>query len=304
MSDYSNFPASLRDLNQFVVWSYGEQRHDGKRSKVCHDPKTNKLASVTDPHTWSSFARALRFYRVTARHGFTEGIGFVFTTDDDLVGIDLDHCIDPLTGAISEPANSIVEAFHGTYIERSPSGTGIHIICRGSIPYAIKTHNVEVYAEKRYFTITCDLISNSVDIINCQSQLDELIRIYGNRSQQSRSKRTSRPHFRDQQIVNRIRKAKTGRHLWVNDSDFTRRYHSQSEIDFALCLSVANFTQNPKQIERIVSRSMLDKRRWDDARHSEQYRELTINRALEIVASRGADRSHSVADGNRQQSHD
>ena len=289
MSDYSKFPASLRNVNQSVVWSYEDQPRDGKRSKVCRDPKTNKRASVTDPNSWSSFERALRFYRATAKHGTTEGIGFVFTSDDDFVGIDLDHCIDPSTGSISEPAKSIVEAFHGTYIERSPSETGIHIICRGSIPHAIKNHNVEVYAEARYFTITCDVISHNADVVNCQPQLDELVRVYGTRPQPSPIKRTSKPRFRDQQIINRVRKAKAGRYLWINDPAFIRRYHSQSEIDFALCLCVANFTQNPKQIERIVDRSMIDKRRWNDAR----YRERTINRAIEVVAARGADRPHS-----------
>ena len=46
----------------------------------------------------------------------------------DLVGVDIDHCIDE-SGELNSVAQEIVDKL-GSYTERSPSGTGIHILCR------------------------------------------------------------------------------------------------------------------------------------------------------------------------------
>ena len=65
------------------------------------------------------------------QHSYT-GLGFVFTREAGIVGVDIDHCI--VDGALNETAAAILEKLPPTYIEVSPSGTGLHIFLRGTMP--------------------------------------------------------------------------------------------------------------------------------------------------------------------------
>jgi hypothetical protein len=55
------------------------------------------------------------------------------TRVDAAFGIDLDHCRDVETGQIEEWASDIVGHLDA-YTEASPSGSGVHIICKGTLP--------------------------------------------------------------------------------------------------------------------------------------------------------------------------
>jgi len=58
-----------------------------------------------------------------------DGIGVVF--NDDFTGVDLDNAIDD-SGAIKPWAAEILKECP-TYTEKSPSGTGLHLITAGSL---------------------------------------------------------------------------------------------------------------------------------------------------------------------------
>lgn len=101
-------------------------------------------ASTTKPGTWSSYAEA-------CASSVGDGLGFVFA-GDGIVGIDLDDC---LSESGLEPwAAEIVAACHGTYIEVSPSGRGLHVFGRGVVGPGRRLGPVEVYDRGRYFTVT------------------------------------------------------------------------------------------------------------------------------------------------------
>jgi primase-polymerase (primpol)-like protein len=55
----SSIPAELTTFPQWVCWQWGAERN-GRREKVPHNPRTGLRASVSDPHTWSTFAEAAR----------------------------------------------------------------------------------------------------------------------------------------------------------------------------------------------------------------------------------------------------
>ena len=93
------------------------------------DPKTGKRSSHSDPTTWSTFADAV----VAFQAGNYDGIGFVFTPTDPYVGVDLDNCRDPSTGAIQVWAMEIISDLN-SYTEVSPSETGVKILSRGKLP--------------------------------------------------------------------------------------------------------------------------------------------------------------------------
>jgi len=80
-----------------------------------------------------------------------DGVGFVLN-GDGIAAIDLDHCV---TDEGLEPwAADIVARCAGTYIELSPSGTGLHIFGYATVGHGRRGVGVEVYDRGRYFTVT------------------------------------------------------------------------------------------------------------------------------------------------------
>ena len=142
-------PQELRDLPQWVAWRFAKRDGNAKPTKVPINAETGKAASSTDPATWTSFEKALVAYQ--SGHG--DGIGFVFSTDDPYTGIDLDSCYDEV-GQMAEWAENIVVRLD-SYTELSPSGRGLQIIIRGTLPAKGRRKGaIEMYSEGRYFTMT------------------------------------------------------------------------------------------------------------------------------------------------------
>ena len=146
---------------------------------LCHKSKrpinarTGKAGSSTDPTTWGTFATA----EATAKRMNLDGVGIVFT-GDDLVGIDLDNCIGDGEGTTAKYAKHLI-AMTRSYIEVSPSGSGLHIIGTGKIPKAVKEKlhgiGVEVYNVGRYFTWTGDVIAGEhEDIDTIQDVINDI----------------------------------------------------------------------------------------------------------------------------------
>lgn len=108
-------------------------------------------ASSTDPSTWTTYDRA-------ADSNVGAGLGFVLN-GDGIVCLDLDHCFE--RGALAPWAQRLVDKLPPTFIERSPSGDGLHIWGRANLPFAgrrvqIDGGTVEIYSSARYLTMTGD----------------------------------------------------------------------------------------------------------------------------------------------------
>lgn len=151
-------PEELRQYLQWVVWKAAKiTKHDGtvKITKVPFNPKTGKPASTNRRGDWGTFDEACE---AQIMDGYT-GIGFVFTADDPFVGIDLDNCVDE-SGSLRSDARRAVDELQ-SFTEKSPSGKGLHIICKGDLPGGGHCDNKtgrEMYQEGRYFTITADVV--------------------------------------------------------------------------------------------------------------------------------------------------
>lgn len=158
-----NIPDELRVRPQWVTWKY----ENG--TKVPYDAKTGRKASSTDPATWATYEAATA--AVKRRHH--AGVGYVFAADDPYTGIDLDDCIDD-AGDVAPWAQTIVDAMQ-TYTEISPSGTGLKMWVRGTIPRSVKTAQTEIYTQSRYFTATGRQLSGTpAGIRDAQPALDTL----------------------------------------------------------------------------------------------------------------------------------
>lgn len=151
-------------------------------------PVKETPARAGQPASWGTFDDAIGFH-TQYLDSPNAGIGFEFMAGDGLVGIDLDLALDP-SGCLYDWARPLVEPFEllgGAYIEVSPSGRGLHIITRATLPRnpnrilfggieeGPKKSGVEVYFERRYFTVTGDLWSGPCEIGDNHGAVDALI---------------------------------------------------------------------------------------------------------------------------------
>lgn len=146
----ANIPTELKNHSQWICWDVGVR--DDKETKLPKDPNGG-FAQTDDPSTWAGFTPMMK---AANNH---DGIGFVFTEEDDFVGIDLDKCRNAETGEWEDWALDVMSTMGG-FIEISPSGTGAHIILKGEIPGERRRKgNIEIYEDGRYFTVTGNAVS-------------------------------------------------------------------------------------------------------------------------------------------------
>jgi putative DNA primase/helicase len=148
-------PDEAKIRPQWVCWRYALDEK-GNWTKHPYNPQSGRMASHSDLLTWSTFEEVLEAYEA-CRY---DGVGFVFCSGDPYTGIDLDGCRNRESGEIEPWAVAIVQAFD-TYTELSPSGEGIHIITKGSLPgRGGKRKHIEMYDMKRFFTFTGHVVSS------------------------------------------------------------------------------------------------------------------------------------------------
>lgn len=282
-SQLANIPDELKARPQWVVWR--EEKRQGKLTKVPYSPKSGYKAKSDTHATWSSWEAAVSAYQ--DGHNYA-GIGYVFTDDDNMTGIDLDKCGD---GKQFEPwALDIVEEM-ASYTEKSPSGRGLHIIVKGKLPPdGRRKGKVEMYDQLRYFTMTGDVLPSTPPTIEKrQDALDTLhTRIFasnGDTDTPVRGRITSAPvtTLDDAELLRRAMAAANGSkfsQLWMGDHS---GYPSQSEADFALCSLLAFWTGGDAvQMDRLFHQSGLYRQKWDDRHYAngQSYGQATIEKAI------------------------
>ena len=156
----ANIPLELRSVPRWVMWSFVEVG-DGENRRWSKLPLqiSGKAASSTNPATWTDFITAEQAYNTSK----FDGIGFVFSEDDNLVGIDLDDCYDLTDGFINAAMQQLANQIDG-YMEISPSGTGVKIFTRSALFASHADHSIgfEAYSKGRFFTVTGHKLSGSV----------------------------------------------------------------------------------------------------------------------------------------------
>jgi putative DNA primase/helicase len=266
-----NIPGELKALPQWVVWR-GELR-DGRVAKIPYRADGTGRASSTDRNTWSSFISVIGAYRA----GGFDGIGFVFARDGGLVGIDLDHCI--TDGVVELDAQTLIDDLN-SYAEVSVSGSGIHVIVKGSLP-GDKGHRrggVEMYSRGRYFTVTGAVWGNLKPISDAQLAIDRLCEcLKGNHSETSQVVRSYKQVCPDdRQLLQRAAMAKNGykfSRLWAGDtSDYGG---DDSRADLALMSMLIFWTSGDAlRADRLFRQSGLMREKWE----RDDYRRRTFER--------------------------
>jgi primase-polymerase (primpol)-like protein/uncharacterized small protein (DUF1192 family) len=288
-------PETLRERDQWVCWR--EEERDGKPTKIPVTPGAGGFASSTESETWASFEAALE-YTETAH---ADGVGFVFTDDDPIVGVDLDDCRDPETGDVDDAALDIIERLD-SYTEVSPSGTGYHVLIRGELPEGRNRRgSVELYDTARFFTVTGDHVERTpTRVARRQDALTAIHREYvqdterdtASESEQHDGADDESPttgaadvdvDLEDEDLLEKARNASNGEkfeRLWNGN---TVGYESQSEADMALCCLLAFWTGGDRtQMDHLFRQSGLLREKWDEVHYADgsTYGEKTIERAI------------------------
>lgn len=287
-------PLELRARPQWVCWRYEER--EGKRTKVPYRPDGTGRAAADDPSTWGTFEAASATASATGGRGF-DGVGYVVT--GDYVGIDLDHVI---RGGELLPWAARVVARLASYTERTPSGDGVRVWCRG--PWPSSRHKrvmpegsaVEVYTTKRYFTVTGNAWPAAPAAI--EHRADELADL----AAELWPERTAPPPVssqaallpEDDELFRLAEAARNGpkfSRLWRGDT--SDHGGDESAADLALCTMLAFWTgRDHERVDRLFRRSGLMRQKWDLRRGETTYGARTIakacSRCTEVYQPRAA----------------
>ena len=271
-----DLPVDIRESGRAVLWNREERA--GKPTKVPYQVRQPACkAAVNNPATWAPFGEA-----VDACHdGKSDGAGIVL--GEGLIGVDLDHCCDPTTGVIAPWAQRIIAQLQ-SYTEMSPSGSGVHVLLRGTATLTGRRKGpIEIYADGRYFTVTGHHLQGTTTTL--EERTTELAtlcaELFGPSAAPSpgtgqrprpAGKTSPRPehHAPADEDGARLALAFAARNgaqiraLWEGD---TSAYASHSEADQALCNHLAFWLdQDAGRIDAMFRQSGLMREKWDTRR--------------------------------------
>ena len=268
---YSNIPAELRALNQWVNADVSLDEK-GKRKKIPINPKTLEFADPTNRAHWGSFEE------VVANVSKGYAIGFCFSEDDPYAVIDLDNKeTNPATPEQLARHAKILEAFN-SYTETSISGRGTHTIIKGKIPSGATRDNVELSSQSRYMIMTGNVVNPSP--IN---DYHELVNILYNEMKQEQANAgislddSYESDITDAEICERASNALNGeKYIQLCNGKWEGEYESQSEADFALLSIIAFYTRDNNQVRRLFRMTALGKR--DKAVRNNTYIDFALSK--------------------------
>lgn len=287
--NFNEIPAELKALPQWILWKF--ETRNGKQTKVpCQ--VTGEMAQANNRRTWSTFATAVKFYL----EGDYDGIGFVFSRQDNYIGIDIDKCV--VDGKTNAFATEIIDTLD-SYTEFSPSGNGIHIIIRGGLPQSVlgtgrknTKHGLEIYSYGRFFTFTGNR-ENSNDVYERTDELAEVFEKYFDDS--DIQGRVNLAEFEKDEIKisndalwERMFRSKNGDEIRsLYNGNLINNDHSAT--DLALCNHLAFWTgKSATRMDTMFRETSLIRDKWDVIHFSdtnETYGERTIATAISSTST-------------------
>jgi putative DNA primase/helicase len=302
---FENADPEMIKYKQWVLWRY-ELNDKGKLTKVPYSiNKTGKIyrASSTNPQDWLTFEDVKNAYE--SGKYVVDGVGFVFTENDPFSCADFDYVIDPETEEVNKVAHEEAIALNSR-VERSPSGTGWHIILYAILPLPGKKTDLEdgtgreMYYSKRFMTMTFDVPSGFPSSIN-NSEVEGLKlfkRYWPDADETSKTDQKTRsvtPTFEipeasvndpdspfknlsptKDRVIEYCRNAPNGAKFDRLFNGNISKYKSKSEADMAIAGMISFHTRDYFIIKEIIHESAL----WDEKWEREDYCQRTIMTAI------------------------
>lgn len=281
---YDNIPQEMRAFKNWICFKLEPRGKDGKLSKVPYNPLTGHMAKSNAPNTWVTFNDAINFM------DRFDGIGFQFT-NSPFVGVDIDHCIE--NGKMTAQAMEIVKTLN-SYTEYSPSGTGLHIICKGNLPEGGNRKGpYEMYSNGRYFTVTGKTLQGYTAINESTGELKQVHSKYiGQAKKPAQNNHNEKKaqlqgnsltvDMMTQDIIKAINKSKQADKFNQLMQGNISGYPSQSEAEQAFCNILAFFTgKEIAKMDEIFRQSALYRPKWDEVHDgTNTYGTMTMNKAI------------------------
>jgi len=285
-------PEEISNEERWITFRLVE-RENGKCDKVPHATEITdgdygpfiKKAGVRSTEQFTDFMSAYKLVKESNKRDDLKGLdGVGFVLGDGYVGVDMDDCVNE-DNQIKNFANEVLGSLN-SFAEFSPSHTGLHVLCKGSLDSDYQNKNddlgLEMYDDDgRFFTVTGNRVRGSSDSIeNCTTNLRTLQRKYMKES-------TNEIEFADFDVDE-------GESGGVEDSavvekargcspKFDNLYNGggnsdTSRGDLAFCRQLAFWTkENPRQIERIWKNSGRARQKLE----RDDYVSSTIKTAIE-----------------------
>lgn len=301
---FESIPKELKAMRQWVCHKYPKSK-----MPLCPYPDAKGHlwpASCKDKSTWATYVAAID---AVQQNGAT-GIGFQL--GNGIVGVDIDHCVDG--GELTSFAREMVETLQ-SYTEISPSGTGIHILCKGFLPEREGNRDsmlgLEMYDNSRYFTVTgnpyLDSEGQQYRLRDCTAELDNIQHKYlykpaiqmsiasSKKAQKEVQKQENTDkevrNLSDQQILEIAFKAKGGehfKHLYNGDYSLNEvplrkdGTPDQSGVDLKLANYLAYWFNNDiDRMDAVFRTSKQFRKKWDrSVGRGRTYGQATLQRAV------------------------
>ena len=284
-------PTDLKSRDRWLCWCVGER--NGEKTKLPVNPATGKVDDATDSSVWTSFEEARQAHAGDDLD--TAGVGFAFTPEDTIVGVDIDDARDPDSGEPTPEAQAIIDELD-SWTEVSASGTGYHVFVHGILPDGgsrgdidARSH-IEIYDSGRFFALTGDHVEGTPTEVQQRAQsLREVHSEYvADKEEKADSDDSTAPapqstgtvDLSDIELLEKAKNSTNGDEFYQLWKGNTAGYESHSEADLALCNYLAFWTDNDKQrIDSLFRDSGLMREKWDEQRGDRTYGEMTIDTA-------------------------
>lgn len=307
--NFDNIPQELKVNGLWCLW-----RRVENKGKVPYDAETGSFAKSNDKSTFHPFNIALSkiqdYYGFDEKNRMTGGMGLgIF---NGFSAIDIDNCLDPETGDMTDEAEDIIE-YCSSYTEVSPSGNGIRIILKTDTridkkEYYINNSNkgIEIYISdntNKFVTITGNVIGNKeIRKVDLQYVLDEYMR-------KKTAKTKARSYGKiDKRLEKALEKKSDKKLIKLWNAVAPGSGSDESETDLALCNKIAFYVGGDadKINEAFISspyfqsKDELHKDKWLER---EDYREMTLEKSvnqIDEIRSNTVDTNDLNDSGNAQ----
>lgn len=281
---YSAIPQELKGYKNWVCWqAYPDPKSHSGISKKPVNPKTGGLAQSNNPDTWSDFETAVR---ESAKYS---GIGFMFS-NSPFFGVDLDDMPNDIQDYQNGGADNIISEFVNTlqsYTEFSQSKTGVHIICKGTLPEGRRkakndSGGFEMYENGRFFVVTGNYCSEYGYINDCTESVKPLHSKYLGKAAEPKPNKNITVNLNSvDDIVRAACSAKNGSLFKALYSGDFSAYSSQSEADMAFCNMLAFWCGcDAEKMDAIFRQSGLMRDKWDRKQSGTTYGVITLQKAI------------------------
>lgn len=289
MFKYDKIPQDMRNTRRWVLWRI-RKMEDGRTTKIPINANNGYGAKSNDEDTWVGFEEA----KGKVEYFNCQGIGFML--GNGYFGVDIDHAIDN---------KDLVNEFAGalkSYTEKSQSGEGIHIICKGVLPVGPRRKgNIEMYDSVRFFALTGDVLEGHdydgvydrteeikplfekyLNPKPVEKKVNENAYVYRKEDVAPKNPNKKPANLTNDEVIQKAMESKNGSLFnCLYYGQWSGIYKSQSEADAAFCSMLAFWTnRNAIQMDEIFRSSKLYREKWDTKRGTKTYGEITIESAI------------------------